>query len=102
MDPLSAFSLACGVLQVVDFSCKLISATKSLYQKGSLEENDDLETQISHLSALRSALNSKRALNYTSYQDYQELLKLAAECDAIAQELLGELDNLEVSNSHRM
>ena len=29
-------------------------------------------------------------------------MKLAGECDATAQELLGELDNLEVSNSHRM
>ena len=95
MDPLSAFSLACAVLQMVDFSYKLISATKSLYQKGSLEENDDLET---HLSALRSALNSKRGLNCASYQ----LVELAGECNVTAQELLGELDNLEVSNSLRM
>ena len=102
MDPLSAFSLACGVLQVVDLSCKLISTTKSLYQKGSLEENDDLETQISHLGGLRSALNSKRALNCASNQDHQELLKMAGECDATVLQLLGELNNLKVSSSHRM
>ncbi len=102
MDPLSAFSLACGVLQFVDYGCKLISTTKNFYQKGSLEGNDDLERQISHLSALRSALNSNRALNCAGYQDYQELLTLAGECDATAQELLEVLDNLKVSGSHRI
>ena len=102
MDPLSAFSLACGVLQVVDFSCKLISTINDFYKKGSLGENDDLERQSSHLTALRSAMNSDRAIDSTSNQGHQELLKLAGECDATAQELLEQLDALKVSGSNRL
>lgn len=34
MDPLSAFSLACGVIQVVDFGCKVVSRANEILQTG--------------------------------------------------------------------
>lgn len=39
MEPLAAFSLAAGVLQVVDFSFKAIKTCRELYKDGSLAEH---------------------------------------------------------------
>ena len=39
MDPLTAFSLAAGILQVLDFSFKAVAQCRELYKDGSLAEN---------------------------------------------------------------
>jgi hypothetical protein len=43
MDPITAFGLAAGVLQVVDFSFKALSKCRELYQDGSLTEHKSTE-----------------------------------------------------------
>ena len=43
MDPVTAFSLAAGVLQVVDLSLKALSTCKEIYKDGSLARNRDIE-----------------------------------------------------------
>ena len=43
MDPLTAFGLAAGVLQVVDFSYKALSVCKEIYRDGSLSQHRDVE-----------------------------------------------------------
>jgi hypothetical protein len=52
MDPLTAFSLACGIVQFVDFSSKLVSKGYeiSISAEGALAENLDLETVTTDLS----------------------------------------------------
>lgn len=57
MDPLTAFSLACGVIQVVDFSMKLLSKSREIYKSGSLAENKEIESMAKHLTNLRTGLN---------------------------------------------
>lgn len=39
MDPFTAFSLACGVIQVVDFSTKLVGKCREVYRDGTSTEN---------------------------------------------------------------
>ena len=56
MDPAAAFALACGIIQFVDFSCKLVVMTKEVFDKGSLTRNDGLEEQTQRLDDLRSKL----------------------------------------------
>lgn len=43
MDPVTAFSLAAGVLQVVDLSLKALSTCKEIYTDGSLAKNREIE-----------------------------------------------------------
>lgn len=57
MDPLTAFSLACGVIQVVDFSTKLLSKSREIYKNGSLVENKEIESMAKNLTNLRTDLN---------------------------------------------
>ena len=56
MDPLTAFSLACGVIQVVDFSTKLVSRCREIYKNGLSSENSELEDLAVYLKGLRSTL----------------------------------------------
>ena len=50
MDPLSAFSLASGILQVLDMSSKAIAACREIYKDGSLAEHRDTGDIIEALS----------------------------------------------------
>ena len=43
MDPVTAFGLATGVLQVVDLSLKALSTCKEIYADGSLARNRETE-----------------------------------------------------------
>lgn len=42
MDPLSGFSLAAGILQVLDISFKAVGACRQVYKDGSLAEQQDM------------------------------------------------------------
>ena len=101
MDPVSAFSLACGVVQMIDFSCKLLSKTKELYEKGQTNQHQEIEDQISQLCKLRSILESR--ISSEGGRDPPqgngsgELENIADKCDETAMELLQELENLKIS-----
>lgn len=41
MDPVTAFSLAAGILQVVDISFKAVSRCREIYEDGSLAHHRD-------------------------------------------------------------
>lgn len=43
MDPVTAFSLAANVLQVIDISVKALKTCREVYKDGSLAENRDTE-----------------------------------------------------------
>lgn len=51
MDPLTAFSLACGVIQIVDFGTKVVQQCRELYKDGSLSEYVDVEEMAKHLTS---------------------------------------------------
>lgn len=43
LDPLTALSLASSIVQLVDFSAKVVSESRQIYQAGSAIQNDELE-----------------------------------------------------------
>ncbi len=101
MDPVTAFSLACGVIQVVDFSLRLLSRSKEIHEKGSLAENDSLEYLTRHVRDLNLELQTP--VVGTSYgraqsQGEQDLKQLADKCSETAQTLVTELSKFKVSD----
>lgn len=90
MDPLSTLSLACGIVQVVDFSTKVVKACRQLYKDGSLSENDNIEEMAGHLASLQSSLD------VPSQQVSADLLDLSRKCSVTANELIEELQDLRV------
>lgn len=95
MDPMTAFSLACGVIQVVNFSIKTAKICRELYRDGSLSENEDIEGMAKHLMDLRTGLSlpSQLALD--------NLLDLGTKCSDTGQALIVELQKLKVSGPHK-
>lgn len=49
MDPVTAFSLAAGVLQVVDLSIQALSTCKEIYKDGSLAQHRKTEELTKYL-----------------------------------------------------
>ncbi len=97
MDPLSAFSLACGVIQVVDFSTKVVKRLRELYKDGSLSQNEEAEEMATQLTQLQTNLNLPNHRD----QAQDELLKLGEKCSATAKDLVTELQKLKISGPHR-
>ena len=104
MDPVSAFSLACGVIQVVDFSLKISSTCRKLYRKGSLSNNDVIEGWAENLKKLCGNLHPPVTDGVpvdTLPANEQELRNLAASCSITAHDLINELDGLKVSGPRK-
>ena len=97
MDPLSAFSLACGVIQVVDFSTEVVKKARELYKDGNLSQNKEAEEMAIQLTQLRSSLK----LPTHRDRDDTELLKLGEKCSDTAKDLVTELQKLKVSGPHK-
>lgn len=100
MDPLTAFSLACGVIQVVDFSTKVLTKCKEIYNNGALSEYDDIEKMSNHLADLRKDLRlpSSRKIEIPSDKD---LLDMATKCSATAAQLVTKLQALRIDGPHK-
>lgn len=97
MDPLSAFSLACGVIQVVDFSTEVVKKIRELYKDGTLSQYKEAEGMAIQLRQLRSNLELPEHQNH----DNTELLKLGDKCSDTAKDLVTELEKLKVSGPHK-
>lgn len=102
LDPLTAFSLACGTMQVVGFGCEIVSHAKELYERGSLESNDDIERSTKRLRSLNNQLLSDCTRDSLQNPRYQTLVDLATECSQTAMKLLGELDKLKITDPRSM
>lgn len=104
MDPASAFSLACGVVQLVDIACKVGMGAKDLYQNGSIARNQEVEEQVSKLRGLQNLVKSKRVLpqfqDTTELREDRELVEIAGKCEDIAEKLLAELERLKMPVPH--
>ena len=106
MDPLTAFSLTCGVIQVVDFSTKVVVKCRQIYKYGATFENEEIESMAGHLTALATELKLPNTIQNPGsanqqYRDDQELLKLAERCSETATELISELQKLSIQGRQR-
>ena len=104
MDPLTAFSLACGVIQVVDFSTKAVTLCAQLYRDGTLAQYKDLEETAKQLSDLRTALKLSAAGQSTKLNQIPSetlLTKIATDCSDNAELLVIRLRAFKIAGSHR-
>ena len=104
MDPLTALGLASNVIQVVDFSIRLVSKGVEIYKDGSLAENDDAEEITQSLKGLNGKLQrsiqDSKCGGPLSEED-QSLMGLCANCESIANQLLTRLGQIKVTGKHR-
>jgi len=90
MDPITAFSLACGVIQVIDFSAKVLSQCREIYKNGSLSENESIESMTEHLTTLRADLQPTASSTGAQTAGDKDLIQLSKQCSDMAKELVAE------------
>lgn len=107
MDPLSAFSLACNIIQVVDFGSKALAMCKELYDRGTLSEYQDLEETTKHLIDLQRSLglsggNTPSSLGSAQTLPQQDVLlfEVAKQCSETAEQLAKKLRKFSVAGPH--
>lgn len=104
MDPLTAFSLVCGVVQVVDFSIKTLSKCKEIYHEGSLSQYQELENLTKHLVEVREKLElpaANQSIVRSITSDEQGLLEVAGQCSETADQLVEQLQSLKIEAPHK-
>ena len=101
MDPLTAFSLACGVIQVVDFSLKALTKFKEIHDHGALSEYQDLEEITQHLTNLQTDLSLPQSSGITQAPYDRGLVELATRCSATAAQLIAKLHKLRIEGPHK-
>ena len=104
MDPLSALGVASNVIQVVDFSIRLVSKGVEFYKDGSPAENVDAEEITQSLKGLNGKLQrsiqDSKCGGPLSEED-ESLMGLCANCERVANELLRRFDQIKVTGKHR-
>lgn len=95
MDPLSAFSLTCGIIQVIDFSTKAAKRCHELYRDGASSDNKEIEDMARNLTGLCTELD------LTDGGGVDNLLDLGSKCSTTAKELVAELEKMRVDGPHR-
>ena len=113
MDPVTAFSIACGVIQVVDFGFKITRKIWTIVRSssGTSAEYEELEAATSTLQDLIRALkaqNEPATLHHTnravqdsgdvavSSSTAQAIRQIASQCDETARKLIELLSEIKV------
>lgn len=88
MDPLSALGLASAILQIVDFSSKLISGATEIYSSasGTTAEFEDSDRSIESLRSLTRRLDVPTPVGSLSSEDHN-LLQIKRGCEQLSQEI---------------
>ena len=105
MDPATAFSVACGVIQLIDFGIKTTKAFHEIYgSKNSLtaaNEKLDHETQLLDTTSQSVTSRLESLANSQLTPDQIHLKTIAEECKRHCQDLLERLDKLKLKGVHR-
>lgn len=105
LEPLSAFSVACNVLQVIDIGVKVLSKAAE-YRKadaGALTEQKDLRDVSQSLNALNTDLQAPLRPQTASRQLTIEEVRLQQandQCLRLSKELVNVLDRLKIRDRH--
>lgn len=107
MDPATAFQLACGAVQLIDFGIKTAKELHEISKSpsGMTRENERLESYITSLQRCNSSLSrewrviGKSELALTPEQ--QQLKQVSVELERLSNDLLNKLANLKGRSSHR-
>lgn len=95
MDPTAAFGLLCGIIQVVEFSAKVVKKCHELYRDGVSSEYKEAEEMANSLTDLRAKLD------FPDESAGKDLLDLGSKCSDTAEELIAELERMKVDGPHR-
>ena len=113
MDPVTAFSIACGTIQVVDFGIRVAYKVYKIVQSpsGTSKENEELEAATVTLQGLMNALKTQSESLPPSHTTgiiqspgdiaissitAQEIRWIALQCEGTAKELIELLNNIKV------
>ncbi|KAL9035737.1 MAG: hypothetical protein Q9180_004696, partial [Flavoplaca navasiana] len=95
-DPVSAFSLAAGVLQVVDVSFRALSACREIHKDGSLAQHrDSKEITQQLLETTRHLENSHINVSASAAKHSDDVVDVSKKCSETATEILTELNKLQ-------
>jgi len=88
MDPLSLFSLSCGIITAVDAAVKTVGALKDLYQSSSGFSNVNLRLQAEaeHLEAVAKNLSDSE-VNLSTIRQSPLVGSIARECIAACEQI---------------
>jgi uncharacterized protein Yka (UPF0111/DUF47 family) len=99
MDPLSALSVASAVIQIVDFSTKVIARTKEVYDSpdGTTEQTMLLENATANLDDLLQGLRkSRRTIDaFDPKSPDGRLLQLAKDSNEVATSISEAIDHVK-------
>jgi hypothetical protein len=93
MEPISALSLACNVLQLVEQAIDAARACKQIYDRGSLEQNDNLEQLAEAVTTANKDLTHELTRNHSVRN--VRVTQLAREATETALELQKVLNNIK-------
>jgi hypothetical protein len=110
MDPLSCLAVVTSVIQVLDFSAKLITSTYAIQKykakaKGSEHANntrtiaDRLRRLTGHLN---DSLQSSATVVSPSSDHNEDLSRLCVECNEVSDQLVAALDALEAHGNQEL
>ena len=95
MDPVTVFSLVCGVIQIVDTSMEVAKKCRELYKNGASSEDKEIENMANNLTGLYGDLDLR-------VQDSPgELQDLYSNLSDTAKQLCTEVQKLKVNGPHR-
>jgi hypothetical protein len=104
-DPVTAFAVACNVLQVIELGMKALSRAAA-YRKsegGALKEQQELQDVSQSLNSLNNTLLTSITEDQNSIQSSSEQLRLAeanGQCLRLSRELIDFLEDLKLRNRH--
>ena len=104
MDPLTALGVASNVIQIVDFSSRLLSRTQEIYrsQDGQLQDHVRLDDAATNLLELVTDLQNIKVPGHRQQTVAdRQLIRLRNECQEVAQELREQLDRARIQGGHR-
>lgn len=99
MDPVTAFGLAAGILQVVDVSCKAFAKCQEIYKDGSLADHRSTAEITKSLSETTNRLEaSLRNAPFFDSRGSNDIIDISTRCSKTAAELLGELEKMRLES----
>lgn len=106
MDPITAFSLACNVMQVIEFSQKSIRIFQEIRVEGSAIENQALKENSEYMEQaaadLQQSLKDVARSKHVQTPNEIRLRDIANKCTVTANKLQHELKKLERNRSSGM
>ncbi len=104
MEGVIAFSLACNVVQIVDFSIKVAGIIQQTYSQGRSDDNastQDISERLHTLSQILNTSLTAEARQGSPTNAELQLREIAPKCSNIALELGLELDLLKAKGGKR-